>query len=60
MPPELLTDGTLSKATDAYSFGAILWELFSIDRPWCNMLPMQVNNRPAAPEPNAIASSALL
>ena len=45
MPPELLTDGLLSKAADSYAFGAILWELFSIDKPWCNMLPMQVSDQ---------------
>lgn len=27
MPPELLTEGHLSKAADVYSFGVMLWEM---------------------------------
>jgi Protein tyrosine and serine/threonine kinase len=27
MPPELLSEGQLSKAADVYSFGVMLWEL---------------------------------
>lgn len=42
MPPELLIHGDLSKACDVYAFGALLWELFCGERPWANMLPMQV------------------
>lgn len=42
MPPELLIQGDLSKACDTYSFGALLWEMFCGERPWPNMLPMQV------------------
>ena len=29
MPPELITDDALSFATDVYSFGILLWEMFS-------------------------------
>jgi serine/threonine protein kinase len=43
MPPELLIQGDLSKACDTYAFGALLWEMFCGERPWPNMLPMQVN-----------------
>ena len=42
MPPELLTTGRLSKAADSFSWGIILWEMFSGQRPWADMLPMQV------------------
>ena len=42
MPPELLTKGILSKAADAYAWGVILWELFSGQRPWADMISMQV------------------
>ncbi len=27
MPPELLSEGTLSKQADVYSFGVMLWEM---------------------------------
>lgn len=46
MPPELLTEGHLSKAADVYAWGTILWELFAQERPWPGMLPMQVNPLP--------------
>ena len=46
MPPELLTTGHLSKAADSFAWGAILWELFSGERPWPGMLPMQVRRGP--------------
>ena len=29
MPPELITDDALSFATDVYSFGILLWEMFT-------------------------------
>lgn len=29
MPPELISDDALSFATDVYSFGILLWEMFS-------------------------------
>ena len=49
MPPELLTTGHLSKAADSFAWGAILWELFSGERPWPGMLPMQVSHGPRCP-----------
>ncbi|KAK9827983.1 hypothetical protein WJX81_005140 [Elliptochloris bilobata] len=42
MPPELLTTGKLSKATDVYSFGVLLWELSTGKRPWAGMMQMQI------------------
>ena len=42
MPPELLQVGQLSKAADVFSWGTILWEMFSGERAWADMLPMQV------------------
>ncbi|KAK9790562.1 hypothetical protein WJX73_005557 [Symbiochloris irregularis] len=42
MPPELLTTGKLSKATDVYAYGVILWEMLTGRRPWAGMLQMQV------------------
>jgi serine/threonine protein kinase len=35
MPPELLADGVLSLATDIYSFGVILWEMYTGVRAFC-------------------------
>ena len=29
MPPELLKEGKLTRAADVYSFGVIMWELYS-------------------------------
>lgn len=29
MPPELIMDDAISFATDVYSFGILLWEMFS-------------------------------
>ena len=31
MPPELISSGQLSAACDVWSFGVIVWELFSSD-----------------------------
>lgn len=42
MPPELLTTGKLSKATDVYAFGVTLWEMLTGQRPWAGLLQMQV------------------
>ncbi|GAX75883.1 hypothetical protein CEUSTIGMA_g3326.t1 [Chlamydomonas eustigma] len=40
--PELLLEGTLSKAADVYSFGVILWEMYSGKRPYGGMTQGQV------------------
>ena len=42
MPPELLKTGCLSKAADAFAWGVILWEMCAGQRPWMDMLDMQV------------------
>lgn len=42
MPPELLNDSLLSKATDVYSFGVILWELYCGHRPYAGMSHGQI------------------
>ena len=33
MPPELIMDDAISFATDVYSFGILLWEMFSAKVP---------------------------
>jgi serine/threonine protein kinase len=38
MPPELLSEGRLSKAADVYSFGVMLWEM-------CAKLSLQSSGR---------------
>ena len=42
MPPELLTSGVLSKAGDVYSFGVMLWELYTGKRAWDKSSQAQV------------------
>ncbi|KAK9810348.1 hypothetical protein WJX72_009180 [[Myrmecia] bisecta] len=42
MPPELLSEGRLSKAADVYSFGVLLWELYTGQRPWAGLRHVQV------------------
>jgi len=37
MAPEVLLDGRVSKAADAYAFGITLWELFTAGRPYEGM-----------------------
>ncbi|KAK9825995.1 hypothetical protein WJX74_003878 [Apatococcus lobatus] len=37
MPPELMLNGCLSKAADVYSFGVLLWELYTGQRPWAGL-----------------------
>ena len=42
MPPELLMDGRLSRATDVYSFGVILWELYTARRAFAGLMSHQI------------------
>ncbi|KAL4539361.1 hypothetical protein Ndes2437B_g02258 [Nannochloris sp. 'desiccata'] len=42
MPPELLAEGVLSLATDMYSFGVILWEMYTGVRAWCGQRQEQI------------------
>ncbi len=34
--------GTLFQAADTYSFGVLLWEMYTGQRPWAGMLQMQI------------------
>ena len=42
MPPEVIIEGLISKASDAYSFGVLLWEMYTGLEPWANMRPTAV------------------
>ena len=42
MPPELLRDGTISFATDIYSMGVVLWEMWTGVRAWCGQRPEDI------------------
>ena len=42
MPPELLTDGRLTKAGDVYAFGVLLWGMYTGTPPWQGMRRTQV------------------
>ncbi len=42
MPPELIMDDALSFATDVYSFGILLWEMFT-----AKVLLLLLASRPA-------------
>lgn len=42
MPPELLTEGKLSKAADVYAFGVLMWEMTTGVRAWAGMSHTQV------------------
>lgn len=42
MPPELLTEGNLSKAADVFAFGVLLWEMATGSRAWAGMSHTQV------------------
>lgn len=41
-PPETLTEGTLSRATDIYSLGVIMWTMYTGSRPWAGLSHGQV------------------
>ncbi|XP_044466257.1 probable serine/threonine-protein kinase SIS8 isoform X2 [Mangifera indica] len=42
MAPEVLRNEPSDEKCDVYSFGVILWELFTMRQPWGGMNPMQV------------------
>ncbi|XP_023005641.1 serine/threonine-protein kinase CTR1-like isoform X1 [Cucurbita maxima] len=42
MAPEVLRDEPSNEKSDVYSFGVILWELATLQQPWCNLNPAQV------------------
>jgi len=42
MPAELLLEGRMSKAVDVYSWGVIVWEMYSGCRPFAGMSHSQV------------------
>ncbi|XP_073270471.1 probable serine/threonine-protein kinase SIS8 isoform X2 [Primulina huaijiensis] len=42
MAPEILRNEPSNEKCDVYSFGVILWELFTLQQPWLGMNPMQV------------------
>ncbi|KAL4517447.1 hypothetical protein Ndes2437B_g06678 [Nannochloris sp. 'desiccata'] len=42
MPPELLISGVMAKGGDVYSFGAMLWELYTGKRAWSGCSQAQV------------------
>ena len=37
MPPELLCEGQMHRSTDVWSFGILLWEMYTGQRPWHGM-----------------------
>ncbi|KAG1673547.1 hypothetical protein FOA52_003847 [Chlamydomonas sp. UWO 241] len=41
-PPETLTKGSVSKATDVYSFGVLLWQMYTCSRPWSGLSHAQI------------------
>mmetsp|Transcript_35206 Transcript_35206/g.78353 ORF Transcript_35206/g.78353 Transcript_35206/m.78353 type:complete len:865 (-) Transcript_35206:387-2981(-) len=50
-PPETLVNGIVSKATDVYSYGVLLWQMYTGSRPWSGLthaqIIMQVANKGA-------------
>jgi serine/threonine-protein kinase CTR1 len=42
MAPEVLRDEPSNEKSDVYSFGVILWEVMTLQQPWCNLNPAQV------------------
>ncbi|EFJ53024.1 hypothetical protein VOLCADRAFT_54935 [Volvox carteri f. nagariensis] len=42
MPAETLRDGVISKATDVYSMGVLLWQLYTSSRPWAGLRHGQI------------------
>ncbi|GLC36181.1 hypothetical protein PLESTF_001471200 [Pleodorina starrii] len=42
MPPELVLHGTVSRAVDVYSFGVLLWQMYTGSRPWAGLTHSQI------------------
>ncbi|KAK9840576.1 hypothetical protein WJX81_002140 [Elliptochloris bilobata] len=42
MAPEVLVHNVVTKSTDTYSMGCLLWELYACRRAWTGLLPPQV------------------
>ena len=42
MPPELVRKGLMHKSADVWSFGVLLWEMYSGQRAWAGMSYTQV------------------
>nr|BCL66083.1 protein tyrosine kinase [Volvox africanus] len=42
MPPEAMRDTVFSLATDVFSFGVVLWELYTTESPYRGMAPHEV------------------
>ncbi|PSC70592.1 kinase [Micractinium conductrix] len=48
MPPELITEGILTKAADVYAFGVITWEIYVGRRAWDGLKPTEVLRKVAS------------
>lgn len=48
MPPELITEGILTKAADVYAFGVITWEIYCGRRAWDGLKPTEVLRKVAS------------
>lgn len=48
MPPELITEGILTKAADVYAFGVITWEMYVGRRAWEGLKPTEVLRKVAS------------
>lgn len=42
MPPEQISEGTMSMAADVYAFGVIMWEMYMGQRPWMGLSHSQI------------------
>ena len=42
MPPESIRDNVVVLASDVYSFGILLWELYCVEKPFAVYTPFQV------------------
>ncbi|EFN50583.1 hypothetical protein CHLNCDRAFT_55725, partial [Chlorella variabilis] len=47
-PPELITEGILTKAADVYAFGVITWEMYVGRRAWEGLKPTEVLRKVAS------------